>query len=98
MQLNSSTAGLKGRARYRDRAWTRVIAALPREGAIARQCRRCFVAHDFKPVTMTELRGWCYAGRKRQHWMYWSITRALRRLGAVSLGRAGRSGIWTIPV
>src|SRR5262249_13667584 len=40
-----------------------------------------------------------YPARQRQHWQYWSITRALRRLGARPIGRAGgigRPGIWVI--
>jgi hypothetical protein len=62
------------------------------------QCRRAFLAHDGQPLSMTTLRQWCFAGRTRQHWHYWSITRALRRLNAVSLGRAGRAGIWQLSV
>jgi hypothetical protein len=48
---------------------------------------------------MAELRRWAYPARQRQHWQYWSITRALRRLGARPIGRAGgigRPGIWVI--
>jgi len=80
----------------RDRARMLVIAALPREGRVQRQTRRAFVAHSGQPLTMSELRQWCFAGQDRQHWHYWSIMRALRRLGATSLGRAGRVGIWAI--
>lgn len=74
-----------------------VIAALPREGRIQRQIRRAFIAKA-RPLSMTELRQWCFAGRERQHWHYWSITRALRALGARSLGRCGRAGLWAISV
>src|SRR5262249_56295214 len=63
-----------------NREHLRVIAALPREGRVQRQTRRAFVAHDGRPLTMTELRQWCFAGKQRQHWHYWSITRALNRL------------------
>jgi len=55
-----------------------------------------FVAHGGQPLSMTELRQWCFARQERQHWHYWSITRALHRLGAVSLGRTGQAGIWAI--
>ena len=72
------------RARYRDRTHLKAIAALPREGRIRRQTRRAFVARN--PRSMTELREWCYPGQPRQHWHYWSITRALRRLGAQRIG------------
>jgi hypothetical protein len=96
MQVIGSSAGLNGRARSIARARQSFIAALPREGRIAKQCRRCFVARDFKPVSMTELRRWAYPGQARQHWHYWSITRALRRLGATTLGRAGKAGVWAI--
>ena len=73
----------------------RVIAALPREGRVQRQARRAFIAHGGRPLTMTELRQWCFAGKQCQHWHYWSITRALHRLNAISIGRAGRAGIWS---
>lgn len=77
-----------------DRSRMRALAALPREGRVQRQTRRAFIANGGRPLTMTELRQWCFAGRQRQHWHYWSITRALHRLGALPLGRAGRAGIW----
>jgi len=78
--------GNKGRPRHRDRARMLVIAALPREGRIRRQTRRAFIARN--PRSMTELREWCYPGQARRHWHYWSITRALRRLGAQRIGWA----------
>jgi hypothetical protein len=83
----------------RGRARMIVIAALPREGAIARQCRRCFVANDFGPVSSALLRQWAYPGQPRKHWHHWSIVRSLRRLGAHPIGRAngrGRPVIWAI--
>jgi hypothetical protein len=82
-----------GRPRSRGRPKYLVIAAPRREGRVIRQARRAFIACG-RPLTMTELREWCFAGQERKHWQYWSITRALRRLGARSLGRAGRAGIW----
>ena len=96
MHVIGSTAGLKERQRSRSiaRARQSFIAALPREGRIRRQTRRAFVASDGRPLSMTELRQWCYPGQARQHWHYWSITRALHRLGATSLGRTGRAGVW----
>jgi len=46
MQLTETKTGLKGRARSIVRARQSFNAALPREGRIARQCRRCFVAYN----------------------------------------------------
>jgi hypothetical protein len=63
----------------------------PRLGRVALQCKRAFIAHDFKPLSMRELREWCYPGRPRRHWFYINIKRALRRLGARQIGRAGGS-------
>ena len=74
-------------------------AALPRQGRIVAQCRRAFIAHDFQPVSMAELKRWAYPGREHRHWMYWSIKRALRKLGARRIGRAGgigRPAVWAI--
>jgi hypothetical protein len=63
------------------------------------QARRCLIAHDGM-ASMSELREWCYAGQPRQHWFYINIKRALRRLGAQSLGRAGRKkgNLWTVAI
>jgi hypothetical protein len=75
-----------------------VVASAPREGAIARQCQRCFIAHN-QTAHMGQLKSWCYAGREHRHWMYWNIKRALKRLGARQIGRAGgraRHAIWAI--
>jgi hypothetical protein len=83
MQLAGT--GLKGRAAYRTRAWCRAIAALPREGRIGRQTRRALIArHGI--ASMRELRDWCFPGQPRRHWHYFSITRALKRLGAQRIG------------
>ncbi len=70
------------------------IAALSKDGRVFRQVRRCFIAFG-RPVTMTELRAWAFAGRPRQHWHYWSITRALRRYGVLIVrGHGRRAGVW----
>jgi hypothetical protein len=45
------------------------------------QCRRCLTAHD-GIVSMKQLRSFAYVGQPRQHWHYWSIYAALRRLNA----------------
>jgi hypothetical protein len=66
--------------------------SLPRQGRLARQCKRAFLAHNNQPLSMRELREWCYPGRERQHWFYINIKRALRKLGAVQIGRAGGIG------
>jgi len=60
-------------------------AALPREGRIARQCRRCLLIND-GVATMRELRSWAYPGQPRQHWHHTNIRRALKRLGAQRIG------------
>jgi hypothetical protein len=82
---------IRGRSRSPTRQWALVIASFPREGAIARQCRRCFIARNGS-ATMTELRAWSYAGRDHKHWQYWNIKRALKRLGAKQIGRASGHG------
>jgi hypothetical protein len=79
------------RRRSITRARLSFDASLPREGRIARQCRRCLIAKD-RPVTMTELKQWCYAGQEHRHWQYWNIKRALRKLGARQIGRANSPG------
>jgi len=63
------------------------------------QCRRCFIAHNMQPVTSADLRRWAFAGKPWAQWQHWSITRALRSLGAVKLGRAAggnRPMIWSL--
>jgi hypothetical protein len=63
------------------------------------QCRRCFIANDMRPVTSVQLRHWAFAGQPLQQWMHWSLTRALRSLGAVKLGRSStgrRPAIWSL--
>jgi hypothetical protein len=42
------------------------------------------------------LRSWCYAGKPRQHWQLVNLKRALIRLGAIRIGRAGRAWIWSL--
>jgi hypothetical protein len=75
-----------GRLRPRDKAYQAAIAALPREGRIIRQVRRCLIVNP-RP-TMKDLRSWAYPGRAREHWHYRSIYRALRRL---SVGLSGKA-------
>jgi hypothetical protein len=36
---------------------------------------------------MRELRTWAYPGQPRQHWHYWSITRALKRRALADVDR-----------
>jgi hypothetical protein len=72
-------------------------ARLPRVGRVRRQCERCLTIHN--PASMSQLRSWCYAGEPFQRWQCWSIKRALRKLGARQIGRAGgigRPGIWSL--
>src|SRR6516225_9936437 len=81
------------------RATAAFNAAAPRDGRVIVQCRRCFLAHDSQPLSVSKLRLWAFAGRPPQHWHYKSIARALRRLGARRIGRAtggGRPGIWAL--
>jgi hypothetical protein len=85
------------RPRSTDMGRMRVIASLPREGRVERQARRAFVSNGARPLSMSELREWCYCGRKRQHWFYINIKRALRRLGARRIGRSGRAAVYEIP-
>jgi hypothetical protein len=77
MQLIETRTGLKGRARYRNRAWLKLIRADRREGRIMRLVRRAFTARE-RPLTTAELCDWCYR-RPRQHWHYAGIYRAAPR-------------------
>jgi hypothetical protein len=76
------------RQRSMFRALQSFNASAPRQGAIARQCRRCLIGHN-GVATMAEFKAWAYAGREHRHWQYWNIKRALKRLGAKQIGRAG---------
>ena len=63
-----------------------------------RQVRRCFIAGNGKPRTMSELVRWAYPGLEHfKHWHRWSVRRALLRY-AECIGRSsrgvGRPGIW----
>ena len=73
----------------RERSITRARqsfnAALPREGRIARQSRRCFLARK-GVASLRELREWCYPAQDRRHWHQTNIYRALRKLGARRIG------------
>jgi hypothetical protein len=83
----------------RRRAWALFDAGAPRDGRVKTQCRRCFIANDMQPVTSADLRRWAFAGQPRQQWMHWSLTRALRSLGARQIGRASggaRPAIWAL--
>ena len=98
--MRELTANNSARARMKARpsiftALAAFDARLPRRGRVERQVRRCLVAHD-GIASMTDLRAWCYLGQPCQRWQYWSIKRALRRLGARKIGRAGRAGIWAL--
>jgi hypothetical protein len=86
MQLGNRTRtewGPRQRALVRARA--RFNAALPREGRIARQSRRCLLARQ-GVASLRELREWCYPSRERRHWHQTNIYRALRKLGARRIG------------
>jgi hypothetical protein len=98
MQVIETRTRLKGRAAYRDRAYMLVIARLPREGRIARQCRRCFTVRA-GVATTADLRAFAYPAQPFARWQCWSIKRAMQRLGAKQIGRAGgigRPAIWAI--
>jgi hypothetical protein len=86
MQLGNRTRTVWG-ARERSIATARLSfnPALPREGRVMRGCRRALIARDGL-VSMRELRSWCYPSQPRQHWHYWSIYEALKRLGAQRIG------------
>jgi len=83
-KLKVVAAGRK-RPRPVDRNRMCVIAALPREGKIQRQIRRCFIAHSGQHKTR-DLLNWAFPTQPRQHWHYWSIYRAAPRY-AVRVGR-----------
>jgi hypothetical protein len=102
MQTNDSLGrrvegGLKGRAHYRGRAWMTAIRAPKRQGKNVRQCRRAFTALD-RPLSTAQLCEWCFPGQPRKHWHYAGVVRAVRSLGAQSIGKIGRShaSVWTI--
>jgi hypothetical protein len=75
--------GQRQRALVRARA--RFNAALPREGRVARQCRRCFLANN-QVARLRQLREFCYPARQRRHWHQTNIYRALHKLGAQRIG------------
>jgi hypothetical protein len=81
MQLIETRTGLKGRAAAIARARASFNPAKPREGRIARQCRRCFLAHD-QVAPVRHLLSWCYPAQPRRHWHYGGVYHALRKLGA----------------
>jgi hypothetical protein len=82
------------------RARQSFIASNPREGRVLRQVRRCFVAGDGKPRTMSEFLRWAYPELDHfKCWHRWSVRRALLKvakpIGRSSVGR-GAPGIWVI--
>ena len=66
-------------------------ARLGRCGRVMTQVSRCMIAHDGM-ASMADLRAWCYVGQPFQRWQCWSIKRALFKLGAKQIGRAGGVG------
>jgi len=80
------------RQRAIARAWQFRIPSRPRQGRLQRQVRRAFIANDAQPLSMSDLRQWCYPGQPRQHWFYINIKRALHCIGAHQIGRAGGIG------
>ncbi len=80
------TAHLKGRARYRNSAWLKVIASVPREGRIQRAVRRALIASDGRPLKTRDLLRWAYPGTEHEFWHYKSIYRAAPRY-AVKIDR-----------
>jgi hypothetical protein len=92
------TGAVNGARSRTDRATAAFNASLPRVGRLERQIKRCFLAHDMQPVSTSALRSWCYPGQPRHRWQLFNVKRTLRRLNAVKVGRAGRAGIWQLPV
>jgi hypothetical protein len=102
-EVNEIVGAVSGRAERtlasRRRAWAMFDAGAPRDGRVKLQCRRCFLANEMRPVDSAQLRRWAFAGQPRQQWMHWSLTRALRSLGARQLGRAvtgNRPMVWAL--
>ena len=73
------------------RALAAFDARLPRCGRVELQTRRCLIALG-GTASMKDLRAWCYAGKPFRRWQCFSIRRALWKLGAVQIGRAGGTG------
>jgi hypothetical protein len=93
--LEKSNVGARSRI---ARALAAFNPRLPRRGRVQRQAERCLIAHN-GIASMKDLRAWCYIGRPFQRWQCWSIKCALRKLGAVQIGRAGgvgRPAIWRL--
>jgi hypothetical protein len=55
------------------------------------QVKRCLIAHDGS-ASMKDFRAYCYPGKPFKRWQCYSIRRALWKLGAVKIGRAGGTG------
>ena len=89
--------GLKGRARYRDRTWTKVIASMPREARVMRACRRALIAAA-RPLKTRDLLRWGYPQLEQfECWHYKSIYRAAPRYaikdGRVWIPRQSATGL-----
>jgi hypothetical protein len=74
------------------------IDAKPRVGRLQRDVRRCFIAADGRPLTISDFLPRCYPRvQSFSHWQYRAVGRAARQFG-VPLGRAesrqGRPVIW----
>jgi len=72
---------LTDRQRALVKARARFNAALPRQGRVQRQARRCLLARQ-GVASLRELREWCYPSQDRRHWHQTNIYRALAKLGA----------------
>jgi hypothetical protein len=104
MQLGNTRMRSEWGPRQRSIARARLsfVASNPREGRIQRQVRRCFIAGDGKPRTMSELVRWAYPELNHfEYWHRWSVRRALLKL-AKPIGRSrvgrGAPGIWVLSV
>jgi len=98
-----SVAEIRANTRARSRM-SRALASfdpsLPRVGRVERQLKRAFIAHNYQPLTMSQLWPWAYPGLKRaKHWHRWSVRCALLKIakpvGRSATGR-GRPGIWAL--
>lgn len=100
--IKSGRSVLEGRRRSIAGARQSFIASHPREGRVARQVRRAFVANSGRPLLMSEIWPWAYPRIKQaKHWHRWSVRRALLKIakpiGRSSVGR-GAPGIWAISI
>jgi hypothetical protein len=89
-ELREPGAKTAGRARI-ARALAAFDARMPRRGRVELGVRRCLIAGD-GIASMKDFRLWCYPTRQPRRWMYYSIRRALWKLGAAKIGRARGTG------